>query len=214
MKHLLSILFIAALTTPTIAQTYDEDRMHRDLEVAENALKVIISSDSKDYLHLRYNTKDIDADYIKDYGVIFTVAGNTVAKLKIVESAVAKGQKGDKAENEKKIVEVMKNSHDEFIHNSKMFLADYAGVIGQLDESQKISIRKSGSNYSGEGMFLDESFYEYTGKEPKVSTIYGYRSDESAASNELIIEVGVDKINALRNLSKIQVIDYHLLQIR
>ncbi|MDF1694330.1 MAG: hypothetical protein P1U56_00770 [Saprospiraceae bacterium] len=202
MKHLLSIFFIAALTTPTMAQNFDEDRMHRDLEVAENALKVIISPSSKDYHRFNFSSKDIEADYIKDYGVIFTVSGSSLAKVKLVEGVKAKGISKDE---DVVVAETIENGHQHFIENSKAFLADYAGIIGQLDGNDKISIRKGGSNFPGGHVIIDDAYFVKSGKEPKVQTIMGYNNG-SAADNELIIEVGVDKINALRkgNISREQ----------
>lgn len=191
MKHILTLLFISTIAVTTIAQSFDKDRMHRDLEVAENALGTILTPSSNDFPSWRIGDKDIEADYIKDYGVIFNVSRNGFKHLKAYEKAMSKK---DKAEVIVDLEASSKEEHEHFIENCKTFLADYAGIIGQLKNDQRISIRRGGSG-SHIGQSKIENIYIDNGSNAKTIWTTG---GKGSAENELIIEVKVSEINKLR----------------
>lgn len=191
MKNFLNILFLSTLVVSIQAQNIDNERMHRDLEVAENALSTIVSPNSNQFPRLGFGEEEIVADYIKDYGVIFMVSISGFSKVKLAKAPDAKNIYLESAEN----TAVSENDDENhFIEKSKLFLADYAGIIGQLDESQMISIRRGGSGMQYD---LEKLYFVKSGNTTSTETVIGteVRSD---ADSELIVEVEVAKINALR----------------
>lgn len=69
MKKLVLLTLILLGCQAVIAQAIDEERMNRDLEVAKNILATLMKSDSEMYLEGR----NLEADYLEGYGVIFTI---------------------------------------------------------------------------------------------------------------------------------------------
>jgi len=69
MKKLVLLILILLGCQAVIAQAIDEERMNRDLEVAKNILATLMKSDSEGYL----DGRNLEADYLKGYGVIFTI---------------------------------------------------------------------------------------------------------------------------------------------
>jgi len=194
MKHILTLIFISILAVTTIAQTIDDDRMHRDLEVAENALSTIITPRSDDFPRWRIGEKDIEAGYVKDYGVVFTVDSKGLKHLKLYDKAK------NKDKNSEIVIELKETAEKEkgiFIENCKTFLADYAGIIGQLNDNQRISIRRGGSNSHIGNLNLEHVYFENADTKGNAKTIWTVNSN-SGAGSELIIETSVGNINALR----------------
>ena len=186
MKKFLYTLIITLFALTTQAQTIDEDRMHRDLEVAENALSTVLSPQKSQFPRLHFGDEDIAGDYIKDYGVIFMVEGHGHRRVKVF---TAKGQDHDVVQPSE-VATTEGDEKEHFIENSKTFLADYAGIIGQLDDDQMISVRRGGSVHSN----LDEVY---------IATGYGddrslWSTKTKGDESELIVEVKVANINALR----------------
>ena len=195
MKHFLSIIFIAAIAITTSAQSIDADRMHRDLEVAENALGTIIKTSSDKYPGWHFRDKDIEADFVKDYGVVFTVNSKSIGYIVLADKVKAKNhQEGVAASEIKQSVEDQKNH---FIENCKMFLADYAGIIGQLNDDQKISIRRGGTDSHNSHINLENVYIESEKGIATAKSIWG-KDDLAHVDSELTIEVSVGKINQLR----------------
>ena len=69
MKKLVLLILILIGCQVVIAQAIDEERMNRDLEVAKNILATLMKSDSERYL----DGRNLEADYLEGYGVIFTI---------------------------------------------------------------------------------------------------------------------------------------------
>jgi len=69
MKKLVLILAVILSCQAAIAQTIDEERMNRDLEIAKNILATLMKSDSEMY----FEGRNLEADYVEGYGVIFTI---------------------------------------------------------------------------------------------------------------------------------------------
>jgi hypothetical protein len=55
-------------------QEFDEKKMNRDLEIAKNILATLIKSGSDSF----FGSQSIEASYIKDYGVVFTIPEHLV----------------------------------------------------------------------------------------------------------------------------------------
>jgi len=194
MKHILTLIFISTLAVTTIAQTIDDDRMHRDLEVAENALGTTLTPNSDDFPRWNVGDKDIEAGYIKDYGVVFMVNSNGLKHYRIYGDVNAKGKKAKSKQEKKEGSEKEKNL---FIENSKTFLADYASIIGQLKDDHRISIRRGGGN-SNSGHYDLENIYIATTNDGSGRRTIWSNNGKSQADSELIIETTVGEINALR----------------
>ena len=214
MKHILNILLIAAFVVTSQAQSIDEERMHRDLEVAENALSTIISPKNNQFPRLSFGD-DIEADYIKDYGVILMVPSQgygrgsvfgiaetenvgtiyTVKGEKAPKSA--KALKAHKAPSADKLEVSVHEKKEHFIEKSKLFLADYAGIIGQLKDDQMISIRRGGDDLHVNNFDLSKLNFAKEGTDSDVVATWSTKMNADFNS-ELIVETSVAKINALR----------------
>lgn len=204
MKNILTLLFISTLAITTTAQSIDDERMHRDLEVAENALGTIITPNSDDFPRWHIGDKDIEAGFIKDYGVLFSVNSRGLKHLKLYGKVKNKNKNKDK--NSEVVIGTENTEEREkqiFIENCKTFLADYAGIIGQLNDNHRISIRRGGSNSHMGNMNLEHVYVASVGSEGNDKAIWSSNS-KSNGDNELIIETSVGKINALRkgNISR------------
>ena len=215
MKHILNLLFISAIAVTTYGQSFDKERMHRDLEVAENALNTVLESNSNDLHKLNIRSRDIEAGFVKDYGVIFTVSTNGFGHIKVYEKAKAKAKKKKSKATLKGIAKIYEleskmglnesadKEKENFIENSKMFLADYAGIVGQLDDNHRISIRMGGSDTHRGILNLEHVYLTNSNSDDNVNTIWAANSGFSAES-EIIIEATVGNISSLRkgNMSR------------
>jgi len=74
MKKLIIVLIVPFLFSFKTGNELDEKRMNRDLEIAKNILATLIKSDSDSF----FGGESIDASYIKDYGVVFTIPEHLV----------------------------------------------------------------------------------------------------------------------------------------
>lgn len=193
MKYLYNILFIAAFATTSFGQSIDDERMYRDLQVAENALGTIISPNDGDFPRWNFDEKNIEAGYVKDYGVVFMVDGRGFGSNRYVTKLTGKNIATIMEEDDDAKEEV--NEKEEFIENSKIFLADYAGIIGQLQENQKISIRRGGGNSHGHNLSLEKIYYTEGKSNDHANIVW---TDNKQEESELIIETTVADINALR----------------
>ncbi|MCG8310891.1 MAG: hypothetical protein MI975_26115 [Cytophagales bacterium] len=74
MKKLMILLIMPVCFGFKTGDEIDEKRMNRDLEIAKNILSTLISSGSDHW----FGGTSIDATYIKDYGVVFTIPEHLV----------------------------------------------------------------------------------------------------------------------------------------
>ncbi len=70
---LIITIFLATGFKGTVQQV-DEKRMYKDLEIAKNILGTLIKTESGSF----FGSEGIKADYIKDYGVVFTIPEHLV----------------------------------------------------------------------------------------------------------------------------------------
>lgn len=69
MKKLVLLTMILLGSQALIAQSIDEEKMERDLEVAKNILATLMKTE----LDMHFEGRSLEADYIEGYGVIFTI---------------------------------------------------------------------------------------------------------------------------------------------
>ena len=74
MKKLIILCIVPIFFGFKTGQEIDENRMNRDLEIAKNILATLIKTGSDSF----YGSTSIEASYIKDYGVIFTIPEHLV----------------------------------------------------------------------------------------------------------------------------------------
>ncbi len=71
---MLGLLMIVTLIMVQ-AQNIDSDRMKRDLAVTENVLSTLLEESSDTKVLVGFRSRNVESEYIKDYGVIFTIGG-------------------------------------------------------------------------------------------------------------------------------------------
>lgn len=75
MKKIFVLVFMLPLIMSFSAkQDIDEQKMKRDLEIAKDILATLINSGSESW----FGSRSIEASYIKDYGVVFTIPEHLV----------------------------------------------------------------------------------------------------------------------------------------
>ncbi len=151
--------------TDAFSQSFDQERMDRDLKVAENILATLADDDNN-----RWSRNKVESSYIPDYGVILTMPTSSIlwvdGKTRTIASTSSgfnsvvviedtdemdadqeievkvRDERGRKikAENlktEELQEKLMKNSKDQI----ETFLVDYADLIGQLKPSDRIMVQ-------------------------------------------------------------------------
>ena len=154
-RRILLSIAITCSALLTFSQSLDEERMDRDLKIAENILNTIMDGGDR-----FYRNNKVESNYIPDYGVIFSIPRNQLViyakegKEKILYSGrseiiiadvdsdaeveVKDIKKLDSEKLQKEIMEKMKAQISDF-------LIDYADLIGQLKPSDRIVVQLSGS---------------------------------------------------------------------
>ena len=74
MKKLIILLSLPVFLGFKTGQEIDQKKMNRDLEIAKNILATLIKTGSDSF----FGGESIDASYIKDYGVVFTIPEHLV----------------------------------------------------------------------------------------------------------------------------------------
>lgn len=141
MKLTLTFIFCLLLTQIN-AQSIDQDRMDKDLEVSENILGTVISQSSKKKGRYFHSDRGIEASYLKDFGVIYRLENQHMIWGFISGDndnvVIVEGDEGGKATAKSGSSNDLKNA-------IKDFLVDYGGLIKQLQPDDKILV-KSGSS--------------------------------------------------------------------
>ncbi len=140
LKHYIMIAFLFTMGIITA----QNERMTRDIEVAENILATLMNQGS----NIRLGNS-VEGTYIGGHGVLFTIGGSGIFSYSLSTSGVISGQgktynlKGqvlDKEVNPDSLNEVaftnMKNV-------MKTFITDYAQLLSQLKPNEKILLRFS-----------------------------------------------------------------------
>ncbi|MEM9895161.1 MAG: hypothetical protein AAF789_02215 [Bacteroidota bacterium] len=162
MKSVLSIFLIFLCMQLVFAQGFDQARMDRDLEVAENILVTLSDSERRSF----WRESGVESSYIPDFGVIFTMQRNSLwfynnevfstAVGKVRDKGIVVIEDEDAGDVKMKIngrrVKVLDSDDDEaetikseankeMANQATVFLADYANLIGQLNPSDKVVVR-------------------------------------------------------------------------
>jgi hypothetical protein len=161
MKRMMKLMIISAWLVSNVlsanAQKFDEERMRRDMEVAENVLSTLIRQkfDKRSVFPM-----EISGRYLPGYGVVFRVPSDAYSPwlITIDDDDVAPMVVGEPdhesynftyssrtKERKGRAVEVTRDStrivfNDAMVEIAKEFLADYADLIGQLNASDKIIV--------------------------------------------------------------------------
>lgn len=171
----IKLAFITVLsmvgTNYTFSQSIDQERMDRDLKVAENILTTLTEDDGRRLWH----NDNVESSYVPDYGVIFTMpmrtsfsfGKNTVISTEGKDMIFIEGKKEPdydvkvKTNERVKILdsesdqakEIKLEVRNELKEQVITFLADYADLIGQLKPSDRIVVQMKNRNefefYSG-----------------------------------------------------------------
>ena len=151
MKYfILSLLTIVSFSNISFAQSIDEVRMQRDIEVAENVLESIWGQEQKEEGMLVFSgskSQQFNGIYIEDYGVVFqrtrgimgsyvyTIPNNNYRLRQTVTGAVIeKREESEEGENSVSLRDVEKSVIE-------IFFSDYASLISQLKPTDRITIR-------------------------------------------------------------------------
>lgn len=134
------LLLIALSSSQLIAQSFDADRMNRDITILENVLSELFKIDrlssSNNRVFISGTSSNVKGAYLPDYGVIFMIprmaSVRVVSTDKDAEQAPATFYYGD---NDKSEV-----NEENIIDRSKEFIRDYAPTIGQLKPNEKVMI--------------------------------------------------------------------------
>jgi hypothetical protein len=190
MKRVLRFVLVPVLTlviamTSQAQNKVDDDRMNRDIEVAENVLSTLIKQkfDKRGFFPM-----EIEGRYLPGYGVTFRLPNNSftpwVMNLGSGNNAVVVGTQGqsysysystDEApaarprEKEKMKTKMNRDSvmliyNQKVIEAAKEFLADYSDLIGQLTPEERVAITNRGT---GE----NNSWYVLAGAKSKKSLL-------------------------------------------
>lgn len=155
------IFIIAALlgSCSLFAQTAEDERMERDLEVAAEVLATLLEQGQERHT-LGFWRDDVNARYVDGLGVVFSVphAGLHGSSYRIITSEEEDGRdkvifKSDKGVDDmiikgEKITllgedsENSEDANDHLIETVKLFLADYGGLMQSLKMNDRILVRQ------------------------------------------------------------------------
>ena len=152
-RNVLAVALMALVTLPVWSQEVDENRMNRDLKVAENILKNLVNQKAKGWSPFG----DPEATYQSGYGVIIkmdrlgigfaTTIGYTSSESDEVAVGTSSNQKvvvvPGKLEADATPEENNLSKNEVMLEAWKEFLLDYADLIGQLKPSDKIMLKFS-----------------------------------------------------------------------
>lgn len=169
---MLTMAAILCVVSPSLAQTFDSDRMDRDIEIAENALATMIR---QKFSKTRYYGMEIKGSYTPGYGVTLRLPSeyNYVNALgwnekggAVIAAPMPPPAAGGEAivvrpgaevvvvegDRVKRATVVNRDSarlvyYEQVIEASKDFLADYGDLLSQLPAEEKILITNRGEGY-------------------------------------------------------------------
>ncbi len=145
-KTLNATIILLTINFSLYSQEFDETRMDRDLEVAENILATLSSKSSR----LGYWGRSVSGTYVKGYGVIFTLPQNFIIGdnyLKISASTIYfdNVRKDNEGEIKEYIFDSLREARiEQLVDLMKTFLVDYGDLIGQLAPSDHIMVTEKG----------------------------------------------------------------------
>ncbi|MEQ9466566.1 MAG: hypothetical protein RLN88_04090 [Ekhidna sp.] len=156
-KTLVALAALAISVSISSAQSLDEERMERDLKIAENIIGTLLNENG------RYYHNNVESNYLEDYGVIFSIPKNSViwaystsGSARSVysygnEAVIIDTSDGDDDEiprSDKKVdaEELERKTLEKMKEQMSAFLIDYADLIGQLKPTDRVVIQTRGRN--------------------------------------------------------------------
>ncbi|MCC5921547.1 MAG: hypothetical protein LAT68_11135 [Cyclobacteriaceae bacterium] len=79
MKQLIFIAFMLMLSQHVKSQSIDYSKMNRELEISKTVLKGMLNENRDPNIHWVSQSNDIEAQYVSDYGVIFSIPRSYLA---------------------------------------------------------------------------------------------------------------------------------------
>ncbi len=139
------ILISYLLCSTAFSQSFDKERMDRDIEVAENVLSTLISQEMGAKGHYFGGHRNIEGSYMQNFGVVFRISDQLVWNImKGSKSRVVIVEDEEDSEDEKSHEDVALGS--EYLTKAfKTFLADYGNLITQLTPTDKIMVKTDNS---------------------------------------------------------------------
>lgn len=211
-------LLMIVLAFQIQAQDIDSERMKRDLAVTENVLSTLLGETSDSKILVGFRNRKVSSDYIKDYGVIFTVNNGfgsglyiapnvkglhstgfhftpdsdvVIGKAPRARSDKKQDERAKAEEEEKSEEELQKEAKADFIKASEDFLADYVHLISQLKTGDHIMIRMTSGWDSG--LSWGRNYVIDVSPDDLVD-----HYSEEMTSEEVMVEASVSDIEALR----------------
>ncbi|MEM6736854.1 MAG: hypothetical protein AAGC64_07905 [Bacteroidota bacterium] len=158
------IVIVALLTIngyfQSFSQSIDQERMDRDLIIAENILSTLLTNENP-----VWHQDNVEGSYIPDYGVVFTMPvragilfegkgqvfssdGNSVVFIEDSDDSDydmqinVNGNKTKITKGQNLKAKELKEKIDSYLKEQiQTFLIDYADLIGQLQPSQRIVVQ-------------------------------------------------------------------------
>lgn len=173
------------------AQSIDQGRMDRDLQVASTILKTKLQGDRGMYFG---GSRDIEGDYMEGFGVIFTMEANNIffaPEVEVADVKVSTGVREDRDEERVARAESrprgavaiggFSSERVDHVEKIKEFLVDYSHLIGQLKPADRIAVKQKSRS---------DLFYTYTIASGEVS---------STNSGNVSLEIKVSDVNDFRS---------------
>ncbi|MEM9390840.1 MAG: hypothetical protein AAGA02_10225 [Bacteroidota bacterium] len=165
MKKYGLVIVLLAVTAFCRSQGIDEERMERDIQIAQNILSSLESNEISSQIFV-YTKDRFEGSYVEGYGVIFnssdhhgrTIIAETKGPYKLYSDAVISSLPEGSSSRVVKVrlnLDSLRQTQDkEWVEKMKTFLVDYADLIGQLKPENKIMVT-SGSGNKGDWFALE-----------------------------------------------------------
>jgi len=188
----------------------DKDKMDRDIEVAENILSTLSRpNDGSDNLTF-YGQGMYEGSYVEGYGVIFNSSRrfSTVMIRKAPKMRKARGYTysssgssviiaSDESDSDFDVDSLKAAVQGDWVEQMKTFYTDYAHLIGQLDDDDKIMITNGPSVFTaGRNEFHFRNNEEQTKIEAQFKDIKDYQSGKLSKAkflDKIAINISVPK---------------------
>ncbi len=151
-RTIFSLGLAMVIAGSAFGQNIDQERMERDLKIAENILGTLSNGNDRGF----FSSRSVESNYVPDYGVIFSmpqnnmVFGTVTSKKGIVLSenrssngytyVIADNDDDDDDEKEVSVDEFKSEVDNQLKEQMTLFLVDYADLIGQLKPTDRIMI--------------------------------------------------------------------------
>ncbi len=146
-------LFLVFTVGALFAQEIDQERMDKDIEVAENILGTLIQQQHGSKARLFHGDRHIEGSYLKDFGVVFRIQSNMALWGLVTGEDKNVIVYSDKVDED----EVKEKSSNQLKEAITDFLVDYSSLIRQLRPSDKIMVKAGSSRKHSYPMAIAKS---------------------------------------------------------